>query len=247
MNQNFYEDPKIIHQLFDHTVTRVSENLVVKSGKLRSHEARTLCFITANTTIPVPKVHNVRWENDQAVAITMDYMPGKRLDQAWETLDSDQKLSIAKELHSYINQLRELKGHYIGAVDRGKTVTGRNVFIKAGPFDTEQQFNEFLLGRIVRQAPDLLRHYAKHALWDNHEIVFIYSDIAPENILVEGGCVTVILDWEDAGWYPEYWEYTRAFRHLKPMPDWPEYLTLILPPKFEREYIGISFLNRISY
>ncbi|KAJ5629508.1 Aminoglycoside phosphotransferase [Penicillium herquei] len=60
MDQTFYKEAKIIHQLFDRTVTRVRENLVVKSGKLRSHEAQTLCFIAANTTIPVPKVHDIR-------------------------------------------------------------------------------------------------------------------------------------------------------------------------------------------
>ncbi|KAJ5713444.1 Aminoglycoside phosphotransferase [Penicillium malachiteum] len=241
------KDEKILHQLFDRTVTGVGENLVVKSGKLRSHEAQTLRFIAENTTIPVPNVYDVRWEDGQVVAITMDYMSGKRLDEAWETLDPDQKLSIAKELHSYINQLRDLKGDYIGAVNPGKTVTGRAVAVEGGPFDTEQQFNESLLGRIIRQAPDLLRHYARHALSENHEIVFTHSDIAPEKFLVEGGRIAAILDWEDAGWYPEYWEYTRAFRYFRPMPDWPEYLTHILPPKFEREYIGMAFLNRISY
>ncbi|KAJ5238448.1 Aminoglycoside phosphotransferase [Penicillium chermesinum] len=128
----------------------------------------------------------------------MDYMSGKRLDEVWDILDSSPKVSIADELHSYINQLRDLKGEYIGAVDRGKAI---------------------------------LRHYAKYAFTDNHDIVFTHSDIAPRNILVEGGHVTAILDWEDAGWYPAYWEYyTRALRQLKPVPDWPEYLPVIFLP-----------------
>lgn len=97
---------------------------------------------------------------------------------------------------------------------------------------------------MVRTAPDLLRHYTKHALSGDHEIVSTHGDFAPRNILVdEEGYVTAILDWESAGWYPEYWEYIRAFRHLKPMPDWPIYLALILPPKYEKEYIGMTFLN----
>lgn len=65
-----------------------------------------------------PKVHDVRWEDDKLTAIVMDYMPGKPLDEIWDTLDPTQKLSIAKELHDYISQLRGLKGDYIGAVDR---------------------------------------------------------------------------------------------------------------------------------
>lgn len=56
---------------------------------------------------------------------------------------------------------------------------------------------------------------------------------------------TAILDWEYAGWYPEHWEYVQALRQLKPMPDWPEYLARILPPRFEKEYIGMSILARL--
>lgn len=119
----------------------------------------------------------------------------------------DQKLSIASELHSYINQLRDLKGDYIGAIDRGKAKIGQIASIGGGPFDSEQQFNEFILGDIVESAPDIQRHYAKFALIDDHGIVFTHADFSPRDILVEGGRVTAILDWEYAGWYPEHWEY----------------------------------------
>ncbi|KAJ5221445.1 Aminoglycoside phosphotransferase [Penicillium citrinum] len=171
----------------------------------------------------------------KAVAITMDYMHGKGLDE----------ISITNELHFYINQLRGLKGDYVGAVDRGKAIIGRRISMEGGPFDTEQQFNESNWGDLVQSAPDLLRHYAKYALTDDHEIVFTHADISPRNILVEEGHVIVILDWEDAGWYPAYWEYTQVLRQLKLVPDWPEYISRILPPKFEREYVGMSFLALI--
>lgn len=141
-----------------------------------------------------------------------------------------QKISIADELHSYISQLRNLKGDYIGAVERGKAVIGQIESIEGGPFDSEQEFNEFILGDIVKAAPDLLRHCAKFALMDNHDIVFTHADFAPRNILVDEGRVTGIIDWEYTGWYLEHWEYIQALKHLKPMPDWPEYLSRILPP-----------------
>ncbi|CAG7926062.1 unnamed protein product [Penicillium olsonii] len=234
-----------LHSLCGRTIVKVGDNLVVKSGDIRAHEAETLRFIAANTTIPVPKVHDVQWEDGKAVAIVMDYIPGKRLDEAWGTLNSDQKLSIASELHSFINQLRELKGSYIGAINRGKAIIGHIASIEGGPFDSEQHFNEFILGDIIPSAPAMLRHHAKFALMNDHEIVFTHADFSPRNILVEEGRVTAIIDWEYAGWYPEHWEYMQALQRLKPMPDWPEYLSLILPPRYEREYIGMSFLTRL--
>lgn len=234
-----------LHSLGGRTIIRYDNNIVVKAGDLRSHEAQTLQFIATATTIPVPKIHDVHYEENRIVAIVMDYIPGKRLDEAWDNLDSHQKLSIADELHSYMEQLRVLKGDYIGAINRGKAIIGQIASIEGGPFDSEQQFNDFILGDIVKSAPEILRHYAKFALSDHHQIVFTHSDFSPRNILVEGGRVTAILDWEYAGWYPEHWEYVQALRQLKPMPDWPEYLARILPPQFEKEYIGMSFLARL--
>ncbi|KAJ5109907.1 hypothetical protein N7532_002552 [Penicillium argentinense] len=245
MEQFENQEGTTLHSLGSRTIIRYENNLVVKSGDIRAHEAQTLQFIAAKTTIPVPKVHNIHYEDGKVMAIVMDYIPGKRLDEAWDTLDSHQKLSIANELHSYLSQLRKLKGDYIGAIGRGQAIIGQISSLEGGPFDSEQQFNEFILGDIVKSAPKILRHYAKYALMDNHDIVFTHSDLSPRNILVDGGRVTAIIDWEYAGWYPEHWEYIQALRQLKPMPDWPDYLSRILPPRFEREYIGMSFLSRL--
>lgn len=50
----------------------------MKSGDLKPHEAETLRFVAADTMIPVPKVHDVRWENGQAMSIVMDYIDAGR-------------------------------------------------------------------------------------------------------------------------------------------------------------------------
>ncbi|KKK15620.1 hypothetical protein ARAM_006875 [Aspergillus rambellii] len=43
----------------------------------------------------------------------MDYTPGKQLDEAWDSPNPVQKLTVAKELHGYVSQLRNLKGETI--------------------------------------------------------------------------------------------------------------------------------------
>ena len=45
---------------------------------------------------------------------------------------------------------------------------------------------------------------------DNHSIVFSHGDMHAHNILIQDGHVVGILDWEMAGWYPEYWEWCKA-------------------------------------
>lgn len=43
-----------------------------------------------------------------------------------------------------------------------------------------------------------------------HKIVFTHADINMRNVLVnENGRISGIVDWECAGWFPEYWEYTK--------------------------------------
>ncbi|EEH17957.2 hypothetical protein PABG_00520 [Paracoccidioides brasiliensis Pb03] len=246
MSFEFDDGGEVIHSLGNRTVIRYGEDKVVKSGSININEADTLRFVAENTTIPVPRVHAVR-QDGYRKAIVMDYMPGTPLEEAWETLTHDQRISATRQIGSYISQLRRLKGSFIGGLNRCQATVGRYDRVSCGPFDNEKDFNEFLLSRIIKQAPSTLRHYAKACLKENHDIIFSHGDLAPRNILVDQhGNITAIIDWEDAGWYPEYWEHYRALRQLNPMPGWPDYFNYMLPPCYEEEYVGISFLSSIS-
>lgn len=240
----------VIHSLGPRKITRQGQDKVVKSGRINLNEASALNFVAANTTIPVPKVHRVSASDDgEHNEIVMDFIPGMTLEKAWESLDHNQKVSIAREVNSYVCQLHRLKGTYIGSVDRGPITVGRYDRLYCGPFDNEKLFNEYLHSRIVKTAPRTLRHYAKACLYENHPIIFTHADLGPHNIMVdERGRLSAIIDWEDSGWYPEYWENYRAMRYTiaRRLPDWPDYFHYMLPDAFEREYIGISYLAMIS-
>lgn len=101
----------------------------------------------------------------------MDYMPGKRLDKAWLSMTDQQKVTLTHELHGYIQQLRNLKGDYIGAADRRKAVIGKYVFHLDAPFDNERQFNQFPFSRILNTVPDALRYFATSSFREDYEIV----------------------------------------------------------------------------
>jgi serine/threonine protein kinase len=46
-----------------------------------------------------------------------------------------------------------------------------------------------------------------------HRIVFTHGDLKPHNILVDDkGHLSGFLDWESAGWHPEYWEFATPMR-----------------------------------
>ena len=74
-----------------------------------------------------------------------------------------------------------------------------------------------------------------------HGSLFTHGDIQRKNILVEQlpaeshdakrpFTVSSVLDWEDAGWYPSYWEYAALFVDFQWIDDWPEKVEIILDP-----------------
>ncbi|OJJ75748.1 hypothetical protein ASPBRDRAFT_51463 [Aspergillus brasiliensis CBS 101740] len=212
----------------------VQNNQVIKAGiTLYNHEVNNMRFIAEHTTIPVPKVHKVETDKDgKVLKIYMDYMPGTSLDEAWSTMTEAEKRSVANDLCNYIHQMRSLKGVYIGAADRGQAVIGQHVF------------HEVL--QVISKVPDIFKYHAAKVFKENHEIVFTHSDLAPRNILVRDGHVTGILDWEHAGWYPEYWEYERAYRHFNDVSGWLDYVDIFLPRKYSEEIVAMSYLSKYS-
>jgi hypothetical protein len=61
--------------------------------------------------------------------------------------------------------------------------------------------------------------------------------------MVNEGYVSGTLDWEFSGWYPEYWEFSKALYVWKWQNDWTEYLVQIREPYYT-EYGGPFVLDR---
>jgi len=70
--------------------------------------------------------------------------------------------------------------------------------------------------------------------------VFTHGDLNPFNIFVRGDEVTAIIDWECAGWFPNYWEYTSAWYGNLTRTEWQENLSKFLdafPAELEMEMV----------
>ncbi|OAX85220.1 hypothetical protein ACJ72_00413 [Emergomyces africanus] len=88
------------------------------------------------------------------------------------------------------------------------------------PFESEQEFNEYLRSTAwsggfpseteYNNALDRARKMDSMP----HRIVFTHGDLKHHNILVQNGQITGFLDWESAGWCPEYWDFTTALRFI---------------------------------
>ena len=219
-------------------------NKVVKSGPgILPLEAETMRFIAANTSIPVPRVYEE--ERGLVPSITMDYIEGETLEAVWNGLPEEQKLDIAEQLKGILSQLRSLKGQYIGSINRGEANDGRRFDYKGGPFDTEAEFNQFLVTDKLKGCLPIFYDIAFRSLRTDHEIVFTHADFTPRNIIVKDGRVAALLDWEYSGWYPEYWEFVKTFKGADHRCSWYNYVEAIFPVCHETEYINDRFLGSI--
>ncbi|KAI2484440.1 phosphotransferase enzyme family protein [Pyrenophora tritici-repentis] len=198
-------------------VFKVDEKTVVKTSDMTQQgEAAAMKMVREKTTIPVLEVQNVYTDPTTGdVPIVMDFIEGDCLLDVWDTYDNDQKQQIIEQLHGYFAQLRELKGSFIGSVD-GKFCFDQ-VFDQDigghGPYEDEASFNEGL----VKALKNTMISGWGDTVCDmvlamkDHEIVFTHGDISPRNILVKDCNIVSVLDWEYSGYYPEYWEYAKAF------------------------------------
>lgn len=91
-----------------------------------------------------------------------------------------------------------------------------------GPFSSENGLNDFLIRPAshyllkTSHAFDEARVIANEIREIPHRVTFTHGDLVIHNILVgRDGHLFGILDWESAGWLPEYWEFTTAMRFIR--------------------------------
>ncbi|KAK2755520.1 hypothetical protein FQN54_006460 [Arachnomyces sp. PD_36] len=74
----------------------------------------------------------------------------------------------------------------------------------AGPFHSEQEFNQALVLR------DDLKDAVAPSHSRSHKIYFTHADLSAQNILISEGKLSGVVDFGCSGFYPEYWEYTKC-------------------------------------
>jgi len=220
--------------------------LILKwSDGTRVEEALTMQVMHA-AGLPVPKVvcYGEHANSDHApVSILMTRMPGYELGKDWwEYYDEKEKAAVVAEMKMYLDAIRQWKrpeceesrlcsiaGTSLRSVcfPRHQTHAGDiNPSHYMEPCIDEAEFNRNLMyaANMASSEFDSQKLFAEtrklHKV--KHKIVFTHGDVMPQNILVtEDGHLSAILDWEAAGWYPDYWEFSTALRWYRPRTDRP--------------------------
>ncbi|KAI1415541.1 kinase-like protein [Hypoxylon sp. FL1857] len=224
----------------------LSKNLILKSDAfVHLTEAATMVFVAKNTSIPVPRVHCSFVYKNRAY-IVMERIQGDDLARVWKSLSESDRESIFAQLRSMLQELRAIQpppGTGVescvgGSLHDSRMTRSRPRF---GPFKTIQDFHLWLRGDLkLEDFPNGFPDREDGHDWEDFKEmairqdrpwpapVFTHGDLNPSNILVRGNKVVGIIDWEFAGWYPPYWEYTSAC--YLPLQFWRDAVPKFLDP-----------------
>lgn len=138
------------------------------------------------------------------VSILMTCVPGKQLGEAYKALNDEGKNSVTTQLDLYLKTIRKWKWPWgekricslIGTPIRSIRVPDHRI----GPFETEKDFNEYLIEpgwpgefRSKREYKEAL-HLARRMQGISHPIVFTHGELQYYNIKVQDGRITGLLD-----------------------------------------------------
>lgn len=197
-------------------------------------EFNALKLVRSQTSIPVPRPVDLLLSRTESFLVT-SRIEGGPAGIAIDECSSDELHLMAQDLQSWIAELRSMKRdrdseYAITNATGGPCLDYRISAHPVGPFRSEEEFVESLRLGIL---PDLVHR-------TGYKIVFTHSDLNMRNILVKNGRITGIVDWENAGWFPEYWEYTKCHFGVTLKTRWLKMIDSV----FENKYITEEAIER---
>lgn len=208
-------------------------------------------FISQHTSIPVPKVI-CAFTRRGLTYIVMERIDGDMVGSGWLKRSAESKTKILSHLKELIQEMRRLsplQGTAIANVDSGSLFDGRlaGPSLRFGPFGNIVDFHRHLRSGIELHPnlePEINQLIVLHG--GHWPLAFTHGDLSSLNILVRGDKVVGIVDWETAGWFPAYWEYTTACQVNPQNSFWREEIDRFLDPqpselameKIRQKYFG---------
>ncbi|RAK97680.1 kinase-like protein [Aspergillus ibericus CBS 121593] len=219
-------------------VLMLTDKLCVKYGRrIHLSEASTMRFIAEHTSIPVPKVY-CAFTHSERTYIVMERIKGHMIGRGWPKRPDQSKAELLSQLAKYITEMRQLQppeGMGVASVDGGSVfdirLPGPRDSFRLGPFDTVQDFHRRLrlgVGPEIEHDPEIQTLIEQHS--KSWPLVFTHGDLSSLNILARDDEIISIVDWETAGWYPSYWEYTTAQQVNPRNPFWANEIYKFLQP-----------------
>ncbi|KAK2813821.1 hypothetical protein FQN50_000222 [Emmonsiellopsis sp. PD_5] len=200
---------------------------ISKSGTaVKKTESEAMKLVANHTSVPVPRIIYAQFRARNNIG--MSIIPGTPLDKSWNSLDDETKQSCLADGSPAEDALLE------------------DLNQPPQPLHTDNDLRARIYQRYLHFGG--LRHKddLPTMLPQSSASVFTHADIAPRNIMVdEEHGITGIVDWEWAGWYPDYWEYAQIMRPACRLGDWQEWMDRTAPRRWD--IAGIIAARRVLF
>lgn len=223
------------------SVVFLTPNVCIKSSPFTTlAEAHAMMFVKKHTNVPVPKIY-MAFERKGRVYIVMERIQATMLRSGWASRPAASQQKILQNLKAMIEEMRSIpppKGTGVANVDGGPIYDERLPKTSLwGPFSSIDEFHcQLRNGIMMKHVPseDSLHSELRSLIQFHSRVssapVFTHSDLSSLNILCRDDEVVGIVDWETAGWMPDYWEYVSAW-HVNPHNEfWPKEVEKFIAP-----------------
>ncbi|KAH9855700.1 kinase-like domain-containing protein [Lenzites betulinus] len=198
-------------------VRRIATDAVMRVGNLYDSEVLAMRLVSENTTITIPTIRRV-FDMPVSRAMVLDYIPGKTLEECWPSLGLWRRLRISWTLRGYIRQLRRIQPRntlrriaFPGPFGSEPQMCYGPMFTEygAGPFASYEELTDWFMHKLevnrrIRNYPPAEDPMTFDA---SMPLVLTHLDIHPRNVLLSDDGRVWLIDWELAGFYPQWFEY----------------------------------------
>lgn len=237
--------PNVLHERHGGCVVAMNDRVVVKFGStVMEGEGQALIYLERYVPdVPAPQLYSMYRDGNQ-LFLVMQRISGKRLDLVWDSFTNSEKDLLTEELRRAFVALRAAETpwpkDFFGGSDGGSVrhwlfYDQKGGKDHLGPFVDEAAFVKGLTGNYRALCERNGHALYKVQFWEqhlsemlrSHRPVLTHGDLHKRNVLVvekedkselNGGqrkLEVVLLDWEMAGWLPEFWEYFTTFMYFR--------------------------------
>ncbi|KAK8224934.1 kinase-like domain-containing protein [Phyllosticta capitalensis] len=179
------------------------------------------------------------------IFISMTRLPGDDLGQVYDKLSQVEREKVLEDVKCVFTVIRNWPSSWgdtricspSGAGIRSIRVPHHRI----PPCENKDELIDFLISTASNFDFDSAKDFEKAMAAANslrsmpHQVVFSHGDLKPHNIMVHQGRVSGIIDFESAGWYPEFWDFTTARRFCRKELWWYDFVAKLGGSAYERE------------
>lgn len=188
-----------------------------RTDRLHTTEADALRFLHGTgLNLPIPRLLD-SFVHQGATYTIMSRLPGVPLVDVFDDFDEEQQKTICAEVKDVLRQLWKLR--------QPAEIAGCVLMSASGWQGDLPAPWTFFQDRTLPQ-PSILDGYAHVSsrssvqeleedakergvdlsVFTADDIVWVHPDLRTYNVIVDGGHLSGIIDWEDSGWYPRVWQ-----------------------------------------